>query len=96
MGVSVRVWRAAAAETRSCAHLIVPDVVLVEEELPNDGELVDDDQHEQEGEEERLRVDRDRLDDLDEDVWASHAEYRPFGMGGWRPTSLCAALGRGA
>ena len=64
VGVSVRAWRAAVAETRSCAHLIVPDVVLVEEELPNDGELVDDDQHEQEGEEERLRVDRDRLDDL--------------------------------
>lgn len=36
----------------------------MKEELPHDGELVDDNQHKQEGEEERLRVDGDGLDDL--------------------------------
>jgi len=39
-------------------------VDLVVEELAYDCELVDDDEHEEEGEAERLRVDRHGLDDL--------------------------------
>ena len=47
-------------------HLVhlVHLVDLVVEELAYDCELVDDDEHEEEGEAERLRVDRHGLDDL--------------------------------